>query len=114
MQQTSAKWHSLASAVDSFLSKNQILAYHFELVCDNWNVILEYPICEKIVPYCWRSNTLVLAVEDESYTMYVKMREATIASQVRAVIGNDYCRNVAVKKVDFANFEGMQKKELKG
>jgi hypothetical protein len=93
------KFYSLEKAVNNFLQELDPRIHYLQLLREQWSNVLGSSVCEKIEPCYWKKNTLVVAVQDVSYAHYVRMRSETIASQVRVVLKNDFCRGVeAVQK----------------
>ena len=100
MEQKEVMWYSLGNILEDYIQKSNPSFYYLKLVKDNWKIILGEPLYKKIVPYCWKNRTLILTAKDSSYIFFVKMKMESIASQVRAVLQNDYCRKIEVKKIN--------------
>lgn len=100
MKKKEIVWYRLGAVCNDFIQKSDPSFYYLKLVKDNWEMVLGSPLCEKITPYGWRGNKLVLTAKDSSYVVYVQMKQEIIASQVRAVLQNDYCRAIEIKKIN--------------
>ena len=90
----SGYWNKLDSVFTKFLKQeNSVQIYYFKL-CQHWDLVLGEKIAKKIIPQRWQNNTLVLIMEDGSYVNFIRHRKDIILSQIRAVLQNDFCKDL--------------------
>ncbi len=88
-------WNRLDSVLTKFLKRdNSAQIYYFQQLCQHWELVLGEKIAKKILPQRWQNNTLVLIMEDGSYVNFIRHRKSIILSQIRAVLQNDFCKDL--------------------
>ncbi len=88
-------WNRLDSVVTKFLKQEDaVRIYYFKQLCQYWELVLEKKMAKKIVPQGWQNNTLVLIMEDGSYVNFIRYRKNIILSKIRAILQNDFCKDL--------------------
>ena len=106
-------WNRLDSVVTRFLKQeNAVHIYYFRQLCQYWELVLGKKIAKKIVPQGWQDNTLVLIMEDGSYVNFIRHRKNIILSQIRAILQNDFCKDLKTVVGDMKSAQNSDPKNF--